>query len=398
MSRVLYISFTDLGRDPRFDWQVGFLRTRHEVIAAGLGPPGYEDVRFIDLTRPAPPRMRELARRAVGLAGLVGHRYESVYWRNPGIRLAAARLANRGADVVVAKDLAVLPLACEVANGAPVVFDAPELSTAEQADMRWWRMIMAPYTDAMLRRYLPRVAAMMTVAPGIAEIYERTYGVGAVVATNASPRIELEPTPVHEPIRLIHHGVADPQRCLELMIEASDSLDERFRLDLMLVPRKARYYAHLQRMVAARPRVNLLEPVGQREIVRYCNDYDVGVYLLAPRNENLRHALPNKLFEFIQARLAIVIGPSPEMASVVKTWDCGVVAEDFSPSALASALSGLTPERISAFKQRSHQAAGEVNSERNGEIVLGLIERVLGGSRPKPSPVSIADSLRPAPG
>jgi hypothetical protein len=382
VSRVLVISFSDLARDPRVDRQIGALRGRHQVTAAGLGRPAYEDVGFIDLTPPPRAAGSEFARRAVAFAGLVARRHESVYWQNPDIRLAAERLAGHGADLVIANDLSALPLACEVADGAPVVFDAHELATAEQADLRWWRLVMAPYADALLRRYLPRVAAMMTVAPGIADIYERQYGVRPTVVTNASRRAELEPTPVHEPLRLIHHGVADPQRRLELMIEASDLLDDRFSLDLMLTPASPRYYARLEQMVAARPRVTLIEPVAQREIVERCNAYDIGVYLLPPRNENLLHALPNKLFEFIQARLAVVIGPSPEMAGIVREWDCGVVAEDFTPGALAAALRGLTAERVAAFKQRAHEAAAALNSERNAEIMRDLVEHALQAPTP----------------
>ena len=145
----------------------------------------------------------------------------------------------------------------------------------------------------------------------------------------------------------------------------------------MLMRGSPRYYARLERMIAARPRLNLIEPVGQREIARYCNSYDVGVYLLPPRNENLLRALPNKIFEFIQARLALAIGPSPEMARVVRDWDCGVVAEDFTAQALAAVINSLTPERVTSFKARAHAAAAELNSERNGEILLELVEQVL---------------------
>ena len=54
------------------------------------------------------------------------------------------------------------------------------------------------------------------------------------------------------------------------------------------------------------------------ELPRMANDYDVGLYLLPPTNFNQRYALPNKFFEFIQGRLAIAIGPSPEMAKLVE--------------------------------------------------------------------------------
>jgi hypothetical protein len=392
MARVLVVSIGDLTNDPRVDRQIGYLRTRHEVVAAGLGRPAYDDVPFVDLVSPARPALPELARRAVSFAGLIGHLYESVYWRDPSNTIAVSKLADHRADVVIANDLAALPIACEAANGASVVFDAHELSTAERSDVRWWRTIMAPYVDALLRLYLPRVAAMMTVAPGIADIYERSYGLRPVVVTNAPRRADLEPAPVHEPLRLIHHGVADPQRCLELMIEATDQLGDRFTLDLMLVRRSPRYYERLERMAAACPRVNLIEPVVQREIVDRCHEYDVGMYLLPARNDNLLHALPNKIFEFIQARLALAVGPSPEMADVVRTWNCGVVAEDFSAEALARALNGLSPERVAGLKQHAHLAAAELNAERNGEIVLALIERVLeqsSGSRQRPGAAAV---------
>ncbi len=376
MSRVLIVSFSDLGRDPRVDRQIGFLRAGHDVVAAGLGRPGDGDIEFIDLTPPVLARPAELARRALGLARLGTHRYEAVYWRNPGIRFAAAQLAGHGADVVLANDLSALPLACAVADGARIVFDAHELSTAEQADELWWRVLMAPYADWLLRAYLPRVTAMMTVAPGIAEIYESRYGVEAAVVTNAPGRVELEPTPVGEPMRMIHHGVADPQRRLELMIETTDLLDERFTLDLMLTRGSPRYYAQLEGMAATRARVNLIEPVGQREIVAHCNAYDIGIYLLPPRNENLLHALPNKIFEFIQARLAIVVGPSPEMAPESSAQQsAGWSRRTSRRLPWRRFWSGLTPDAVAQFKLRADAAAGQLNAERNGEIVRELVER-----------------------
>jgi hypothetical protein len=35
--------------------------------------------------------------------------------------------------------------------------------------------------------------------------------------------------------------------------------------------------------------------------------------------------------EFIQARLAVAVDPSPEMARLVQRYGCGVVAPDFPP-------------------------------------------------------------------
>jgi hypothetical protein len=107
------------------------------------------------------------------------------------------------------------------------------------------------------------------------------------------------------------------------------------------------------------------------------NDYDVGVFLLPPVNLSRRYALPNKLFEFIQARLAIAIGPSPEMATVVRSYGCGIVTDDFDPRTFAAALNALDPAAITAFKSASHTAAQELCAERNEAIVVGVVEDAL---------------------
>ena len=69
------------------------------------------------------------------------------------------------------------------------------------------------------------------------------------------------------------------------------------------------------------------------------NKYDMGVFLLPPINFNYENTLPNKLFDFIQARLGIAIGPTPEMAEIVNHYKIGLVSEHFTAASLASRLS-----------------------------------------------------------
>jgi glycosyltransferase involved in cell wall biosynthesis len=382
VSRILVISFSDLTRDPRVDRQISFLAGEHEVIAAGLAPPAGESIEFVDLNVPRRSGVAHVVRKLDGMAESLTLRllglHERAYWRNPLHRHAAGRLADVSADLVVANDLLALPLAFAAAGGSPVIFDAHELSTEEHGDLMWWRITTAPHADALLRSYLPRVAGMITVSQGIAERYAERYSVEPVVVTNAPPASALRPTETGAPIRLIHHGGAIAERRLERMLEAMELLDDRFQLDLMLVPNQPRYLARLERLARSNPRVRLIPPVGQRAIVEACNSYDVGVYTLPAANENLRLALPNKVFEFIQARLALVVGPSPEMARVVREHGCGTVARDFTSAALAEALGELTAPAIAAYKRRSDRAAGLLNAERNRATVLGVVEGALG--------------------
>ena len=88
-------------------------------------------------------------------------------------------------------------------------------------------------------------------------------------------------------------------------------------------------------------------------------------------------ALPNKLFEFIQGRLAIAIWPSPEMARIVHEYKCGIVSEDFTIESIANRLNSLSVQDIMKFKQNSHTAADFLCAEKNREEFLSIVKKLM---------------------
>ena len=176
---------------------------------------------------------------------------------------------------------------------------------------------------------------------------------------------------------MVHHGTALAPRKLEVMIEVLDLLDARFELDFMLVAGDQNYIDRLGSLARRNPRIRMLPPVRMEDIVPFTNRYDIGIYILSPNSFNAEHALPNKFFEFVQARLAVAIGPSLEMRRLVERHDCGVVAADFTPAAMARALSALTAERLQGLKDNSHRAAQELCFERSEPVFLGAMEQAL---------------------
>ena len=123
--------------------------------------------------------------------------------------------------------------------------------------------------------------------------------------------------------------------------------------------------------------VRVLDPIPLPELVTAANAYDAGIVFFPPLTANLEHALPNKFFDLIQARVAIVTGPSPEMAGIVREFGCGVVADGFTLDALVTALEGLTPEGIAAMKAGAGRAAEVHSAERNRDTLLALVEEAL---------------------
>jgi hypothetical protein len=64
------------------------------------------------------------------------------------------------------------------------------------------------------------------------------------------------------------------------------------------------------------------------------------------------------------------------MAAIVRTYDNGVVAEDFTPQRLAEQLNALTSEKIRTFKTNSGRAAAILNAEQNEKIFSELMNKL----------------------
>ena len=84
--------------------------------------------------------------------------------------------------------------------------------------------------------------------------------------------------------------------------------------------------------------------------------------------------LPNKYFEFIQARLAVAIWPSPEMAKVTEKHQLGWITRERSIDEMASLLNCLTREEIDLAKSNSDKCA-EVYSSKISKKRLQSIAR-----------------------
>jgi glycosyltransferase involved in cell wall biosynthesis len=384
-SRVLVVSLSDLASDARVLRQIDFLRGDYDVIAAAFGSsPALGDVQFVELaaTTPATARAKAEAagRAALRRAGL----YDRAYRLDGRVRLWRRALAPvLPVDAIVVNDLFALPLAFMLAPATPVVYDAHEHWTSESASWtRSQRLSMGRAHEWIVDRFVPRAAGLMTVSPGIARDFEQRTGVAARLVTNAPYFRSLEPSPVGEPIRLVHVGVSDPRRRLESSIEAMRLLDERFALDIILA-RDNEYRRRVAQMVEGDPAIRLLPAVPQAELIETLNAYDIGVHLFPGNDPNQVYSLPNKLFDYVQARLAVAIGPSPEMAAIVREWDCGIVSDSFEPRAFADALGALGRSDVERLKQNADLAAAELTAEKNRETVLGLVRGAL--SRPSAS-------------
>ncbi len=387
MSRsVCVISFSPVRNDGRVLRQINYLAQHYALHVIGFGSPhpSWADLRNVHWNPvslsnlPAPVALALLM-----LGKIFPIAYEWWFWSKLQHVQALQLAGASGCDVLYANEWDGLCIAAAVARQkrVPVIYDAHEDSVGQyQNSGKLKKWLMPSAIRYLLAKCANEVSSSITVSSPIAQKLQSELGLDPIVVLNAPEKTTVSPhrvDPMH--IRLIHHGIAQCNRHLEVMIETIALCDERFSLDLMLVEHDTGYLSELKKLATglALGRINFRDPVPTEEIVTAISSYDIGFYILIPSSDNQRWALPNKLFEFIMAELAVCIGPSPAMSEVVRRYGCGCVAPSFEAHDVAGLLNSLTVAQIEEMRQSSREASVELNAEKESQKIVAMVDRLL---------------------
>jgi hypothetical protein len=367
--RLLIISFSPIASDARVLKQVEYFSTRYRVTTCGYGeaPRGVE--RHIRI--PDTALANDLNGRYITL-----RRYGAVYRRIGAVAWCLRELRAGEWDIVLANDVETVPIALRLRPALGVHADLHEYSPRLKEEIPAWRKRIKPFYDWLCRRYVARADSWTTVSGGLAGEFAREFGFEPTVVTNAAPYAELKPGGVGSPIRLVHSGACLRNRNLAALIEGVATSSARVTLDLYLAPNDPGYLDELRNRAGQLEGVTVHDAVPYRDLVTTLNGFDVGVHILPPVNFNNEWALPNKLFDYVQARLGVIVGPSKEMRSYVEDRGIGAVSADFSSDGFAVVLDDLDPRVVDGWKKASDASARELSAEAQVEIWGAAIARL----------------------
>jgi glycosyltransferase involved in cell wall biosynthesis len=370
--------------DPRTSRQAEYLARDYSVTLIGYAilPAHLNNVTWKPINRHI-SQARRIAELILLLLGRLFPLFYELWLRTrPRYQQALAYALESHADVFHASDWATLYIAGEASRktGALVVLDNDEYWPLFEETNRLWMFFFSPFVRYVLRKYAADVDAAITVSSPFAERYHKEYGYDSILIYNV-PQYETIPdhSILDDHIRLIHHGSALRNRHLETLIDAVPLLEPRFTLNLMLAHSEPGYLDELKTRAArvAPNRIFFRDAVKLNDVVQSISDCDIGLCYMAPTTYTWLMTLPNKLFEFIVAGLAVVTGPSPAMASVVQEFSVGWVATGFQPQDLAALLNVLTLEQIQTARANAREAAKTLNAEVELGKLLALYQNLL---------------------
>ncbi|MHA7305441.1 glycosyltransferase family protein [Arthrobacter sp. TMN-49] len=378
--QILCISFSDINVDSRVLRQLAVLSGFGDVTTLSYGDQPKDATHHLEVDSALP----SLPQTIPGVAKLALHRFKSVMLDAPAVKSALALATGKKYDLIVANEARALPLAhalaAESSPATPVWGDMHEWAPEERAHVLSWRLLVKPFMTYVCKEYLPRTEAVTAVNGSIGRLYDARFGCTSEVVRNAAPFKDLSPSPMQDGVvRMAHSGAAIPGRNLEGMITAAIELGEGYTFDLYLVKGRdgGKYWEQLKALAAGSDRVTFHDAVAPTELAATLNQYDVGIFSLPPQTTNHKLMLPNKFFDFVQARLAIVFSPSPETSALIEAHDLGAIAADYSTEALVDAVRSLTREDIAKHKLNAHAAAQLLSSQEDEEVEQALLTRVL---------------------
>ncbi len=380
---ICLLALSVIADDPRVRRQGdAFHRAGWQVVGVGLAGARSPDPEWPVLTvgrfERARPKSR-LFRKALTALRLLYVRIrpraaQRLYWSaSEQIRGLAACAERVTATVWLANDWNTLPLAARLAceKGGVYGYDTHEFAAEEYGGSAWWRFWHRPIVCALEEHFIRGATVVSAVSAGIAACLDQRYRLprAPIVVRNTASFQAIAFRPTGERIRVLYHGIVAPGRGLEAAIDSVALWRPEFDLTLR-GPGKAEFLGRLQQRIAARGlqhRVRLAPPVPMIALVSEAAGFDIGLFALPGGSQHNELALPNKLFEYAMAGLAVCVSALPEMAGLVREFDFGTTIAAIEPAAISAAINRFDRELVDRYRRNALAAARELCWERESE-------------------------------
>jgi len=267
-----------------------------------------------------------------------------LFYAEYNLRLFALLLFSK-ADIFLACDLDTLVAnyLAALLRRKSLVYDSHEYFTEVP------ELIGRPGTkkiwEGIERRILPHIRHAYTVSQSIADAYKAKYGIRMKVIRNYPTRIKSLVQPGFSLKRgneniILYQGSVNMGRGLELAIMAMKFV-ENARLVIVGDGDVRSDLIKLCENANLADRVTFCGRISVEHLSLYTVQADLGISLEEDLGLNYRYALPNKLFDYIQAGVPVLVSDLPEMAAIVYKYDIGKTIRTRNPRELAACFSDM---------------------------------------------------------
>lgn len=261
-------------------------------------------------------------------------------------------------DMLLANDLDTL-LPNQIASrlqSKRLVFDSHELFSEIP------ELVDRPFVKSIWKRLenslIPKQKFGITVSSSIANYYKKKYNTNFVTIKNYPKAISKLETKANNPFGkeskpiILYQGALNLGRGLELIIDTMEYLSE-FKLAII---GDGDLKHELEKRVIAKKlqnRIDFFEKIHPNALKKFTPFASLGISLEEDLGLNYRFAMPNKIFDYIQAEIPILISDLPEMKTVIDHFEVGEVVKNRNPEKLAFQIKSIVQNDFTKGLQKA---------------------------------------------
>jgi glycosyltransferase involved in cell wall biosynthesis len=295
------------------------------------------------------------------------------------------RLLVMKADILVSNDLDTLPAVylASAIKKTVLIYDSHEYFTEvpELNNRRFIRKIWETIESKML----PHIHFASTVSSPIADAYHKKFGIKMEVIRNLPFRRMSEPAPAFQLRKksekiIIYQGVLNMGRGLEVAIKAMQ-YTENIQLVIVGSGDVEKDLKEMARSMGLSEKTTFTGRVSPDRLFDYTRQADLGISLEEDLGLNYRFALPNKVFDYIQAGGPVLVSDLPEVSSLVLQYGVGMVNTAKTPAELADLFKKILEDeaKLQAWKLNAEKAATELCWENEEQKLINLYQAAISG-------------------
>jgi glycosyltransferase involved in cell wall biosynthesis len=303
-----------------------------------------------------------------------------LFYANYNIRLFFYLLGN-SVDILWSNDLDTLAanyLASKV-KGKKLIYDSHEYFTEVPELVK--RPNVQKVWEAIEELILPKLKNVITVCDSIAKCYEKKYNIKVNVVRNVPRKnktfLTVKNLREGDKNIIIYQGAVNVNRGLEPLVEAMQKIENT----TLFIIGEGDVFEDIISLILElnlSHKVKMLGKIHFELLHDYTMQADLGVSLEENVGLNYKYALPNKLFDYINAKVPVLTSNLPEMAAIVNQYQVGETVDEITPDAIAKKINQLlaNKEQLTLYKANTTKAAEELNWETEQKIIQDLVRGI----------------------
>lgn len=278
-------------------------------------------------------------------------------------------------------DLDTLPANYLVSKikGLKLVYDSheyftevPELVTRPKVQKIW---------QNIEQWIFPNLKNVITVSQQIADEYTKKYNVDVTVIRN----LPIKAT-IFYPVKnikkegsklIIYQGSVNVNRGIEPLVEAMQFIENA---QLYIIGDGDVFENIVAKVLDLKlqNKVTLLGKIPFEQLPNFTHQADLGVSLEENVGLNYKYALPNKLFDYINAGVPVLTSNLPEMEAVVAKYYVGETISTFTATTIAEKINGLLNdnEKLSLYAANCLKVKEKLCWENEEEKLYDFVNKI----------------------